>query len=87
MWPSPSVEVEEMLPPAYKSGPGRPKKLRVRPLMKILAKGSMTKTTYQCTRCGAEGHKCTTCKVVEVNPDAQKRKVIHSFLLNYLITY
>ncbi|WJX77508.1 hypothetical protein P8452_60809 [Trifolium repens] len=26
------------------------------------------------TRCGAEGHKCTTCKAVEVNPDAAKRK-------------
>ncbi|WJX71149.1 hypothetical protein P8452_55173 [Trifolium repens] len=73
MWPSPSVAVEEMLPPAYKRGPGRPKKLRVRAPHEDPSKRK-TKTTYQCTRCGAEGHKCTTCKAVEVNPDAAKRK-------------
>ncbi|MCH98703.1 hypothetical protein A2U01_0019709, partial [Trifolium medium] len=28
MWPN--VEVDEMLPPTYKKGPGRPKKLRFR---------------------------------------------------------
>jgi hypothetical protein len=76
MWPSPSVAVEEMLPPAYKRGPGRPKKLRVRAPHEDPSKRK-TKTTYQCTRCGAEGHKCTSCKAVEVNPDAAKRKVIH----------
>lgn len=73
MWPSPRVEVEEMLPPAYKRGPGRPKKLRVRAPHEDPSKRK-TKTTYQCTRCGAEGHKCTTCKAVEVNPNAAKRK-------------
>jgi hypothetical protein len=80
MWPSPSVAVEEMLPPAYKRGPGRPEKLRVRAPHEDPSKRK-TKTTYQCTRCGAEGHKCTTCKAVEVNPDAAKRKVIHLIVI------
>ncbi|XP_039688656.1 uncharacterized protein [Medicago truncatula] len=74
MWPS--VDVEEMLPPSYKRGPGRPKKLRRREPDED-GNGRKYKRQcirYRCTKCGQSGHNNRSCKNEVVNPDAQKRK-------------
>jgi hypothetical protein len=85
MWLKPGdVETEEILLPSYKKGPGRPKKLRRRDPVEDVDK-RRTKLTYQCTRCGGEGHKVTSCTSLEVDPEAQKRKVTFFFLFLILI--
>jgi len=72
MWPE--VDVEEMLPPAYKRGPGRPKKLRRREPDEDPNKGR-TATTYRCTKCNKHGHNTRSCLRQVIDPEAQKRKV------------
>jgi hypothetical protein len=72
MWPE--VDVEEMLPPAYKRGPGRPKKLRRREPDEDPNKGR-TATTYRCTKCNKHGHNTRSCISQVIDPEAQKRKV------------
>ncbi|PNX60353.1 hypothetical protein L195_g060142, partial [Trifolium pratense] len=71
MWPD--VEVEEMLPPAYNRRPRRPKKRQRRDPHPDPSK-RRTKTTYTCTTCGGEKHNALSCKSLEVNLEAQKRK-------------
>lgn len=69
------VDVEEMLPPTYKRGPGRPKKLRRREADEETAgKYKRQCTRYICTKCGEAGHNHRSCKSTQVNPIAQKRK-------------
>jgi hypothetical protein len=74
----PEVDMEKMLPPSYKRGPGRPKKLRRREPDEDLHK-IRTQTTYCCTRCGVHVHNARSCTSQLVDLEAQKRKV-----LNYL---
>ncbi|CAL5212551.1 unnamed protein product [Lathyrus oleraceus] len=71
MWPE--VDMEEMLPPSYKRGHGRPKKLRRREPDKDPNK-IITQTTYCCSRCGIHGHNARSCTSQVVDPEAQKRK-------------
>jgi hypothetical protein len=87
MWPE--VECEEMLPPDYKKGVGRPKKLRRRqPDEAPISHGKYKRygTTYRCTRCDEFGHNAKGCKSLTVNPNAQKRKVLHLHV-NVLTVY
>ncbi|CAK8571097.1 unnamed protein product [Lathyrus sativus] len=71
MWPE--VDMEEMLPPAYKREHGRPKKLRRREPDKGPSK-VRTQTTYCCTRCGVHGHNARNSTSQVVDPEAQKCK-------------
>ena len=74
------VECEEMLPPVYKKGPGRPKKLRRRgpdEPAKSCGKFSRVATKYKCTTCGSSGHNARGCKSQTVNHEAEKRKVFY----------
>jgi hypothetical protein len=85
MWPE--VQCEEMLPPVYNKGPGRPKKLRRREPdepAKSCGKFSRSFSKYRCTKCGSSGHNARGCKSQTVNPEAQKRKV---FYCCYLIDH
>ncbi|RHN82556.1 putative transcription factor interactor and regulator CCHC(Zn) family [Medicago truncatula] len=75
MWPE--VECEELLPPAYKKGPGRPKKVRRREADEAPSSQGKYKrygTTYRCTKCDKFRHNAKGCKSLTVNPNAQKRK-------------
>ncbi|CAK8560592.1 unnamed protein product [Lathyrus sativus] len=69
----PKVNIEEMLPPSYKRGPGRPKKLRRREPDEDPNKGR-TQISYCCTNCGVHGHNARSCTVLVPDPKAQKRK-------------
>ncbi|CAL5192300.1 unnamed protein product [Lathyrus oleraceus] len=71
MWPE--IDMEEMLPPSYKRGPGRPKKLRRREPNEDPNKGR-TQTSYYCTRYGIHGTSKRSCTSQVVGPEAQKRK-------------
>jgi hypothetical protein len=70
MWPD--VETEEMLPPSYKRGPGRPKKLRRRGA----DEESYRSRIYKCTICGDPSHNRRGCKSTTIDPNAAKRQVI-----------
>jgi hypothetical protein len=81
MWPE--VECEEMLPPIFKKGPGRPKKLRRREpgeASQTQGKYSRANTSYRCTTCNKFGHNARGCKSQTVDPEAQKRKVPYYFV-------
>lgn len=61
----PKTDLPEVLPPQYKRGPGRPKKLRRRePDEDTSKKGkwSRTNTSNRCKRCLQYGHNTRTCK-------------------------
>ncbi|KAI5443105.1 hypothetical protein KIW84_011948 [Lathyrus oleraceus] len=66
------VDMEEMLPPSYKRGPRRPKKLRREP-EEDHNKGR-TQTSYCCIRYGIHGHNARSYTSQVVDPRAQKRK-------------
>ncbi|CAL5183441.1 unnamed protein product [Lathyrus oleraceus] len=70
---SPEVDMEEMLPPSYKRGPERPKKLRRREPDEDPNKGR-TQTSYCCPRYGIHDHNARSCTSQVVDPEAQKRK-------------
>ncbi|XP_058741902.1 uncharacterized protein LOC131614317 [Vicia villosa] len=72
MWPK--VEVEKPLPPAYKIGPGRPRKLRIRESWEDGARKRRPGVAYKCTKCDKFGHNVMTCKSKTQDPDALKRK-------------
>jgi hypothetical protein len=71
MWPKPlnGVVKEKLLPPMYKRGPGRPKKLRIREFDE-----DKYHCKYHCTTCGDPGHNTRSCKKPQ-DPNALKRKV------------
>ncbi|CAK8566060.1 unnamed protein product [Lathyrus sativus] len=71
MWPE--VNTEEMLPPSYKRGPGRSKKLRRREPDEDPNRGRIH-TSYFCTKYGVHGHNARSCSVLVPDPEAQKRK-------------
>lgn len=62
MWPP--NEFGQILPPTYKRDPGRPKKLRRREPDEDnnnRIKLRRENTTYECKRCGGNGHNVRTC--------------------------
>ncbi|KAI5401417.1 hypothetical protein KIW84_066040 [Lathyrus oleraceus] len=72
MWPE--VEMEPPLPPAYKNGPGRPKKIRIRESGEDGARKRRSGVAYKCTKCDNFGHNAMTCKATTQDPNALKRK-------------
>ncbi|WJX14328.1 hypothetical protein P8452_04608 [Trifolium repens] len=74
MWPKPpdGVVEEKILPPLYKRGPGRPKKLRIREFDEDGVR-KPRKGKYHCTTCGEPGHNTGSCKKPQ-DPNALKRK-------------
>ncbi|XP_058765869.1 uncharacterized protein LOC131639388 [Vicia villosa] len=72
MWPP--VEADDLLPPLYKKGPGRPKKLRFRELGEGGTRMRRVGVTYRCTKCDKIGHNSRKCKATSQNPAALKRK-------------
>lgn len=82
MWPK--VNVEEMLPPTYKRGPGKPKKLRRREPNEETNKGK-TQISYCYTRYGVLGHNARSRTNLVVDPEAQKRKIYMIIYLYHLL--
>jgi hypothetical protein len=77
MWPKPAEGVDDtILPPSYKNGPGRPRKLRIRGTDEDGARKRRRVATYTCTRCSKPGHNALSCKAKEQCPKGLKRKVI-----------
>ncbi|KAI5434457.1 hypothetical protein KIW84_021338 [Lathyrus oleraceus] len=72
MWPE--VDMEPPLPPAYKNGPGRPKKIRIRESGEDGARKRRSGVAYKCTKCDNFGHNAMTCKATTQDPNALKRK-------------
>ncbi|WJX90243.1 hypothetical protein P8452_72160 [Trifolium repens] len=74
MWPKPpdGVVEEKILPPLYKRGPGRPKKLRIREFDEDGVR-KPRKGKYHCTTCGESDHNTGSCKKPH-DPNALKRK-------------
>ncbi|GAU39191.1 hypothetical protein TSUD_270350 [Trifolium subterraneum] len=75
MWPKPPDGVEEnILPPLYKKGPGRPRKLRIREFDEAGVR-KPRKGKYHCTTCGDHGHNAGSCKLPQdLNALNRKRK-------------
>lgn len=73
MWPE--VEAPELLPPNYKNGPGRPRKLRIREFDENGSRMRRQGVAYRCTKCDQFGHNQRRCKSDVQNPEAAKRKV------------
>ncbi|GAU28546.1 hypothetical protein TSUD_268850 [Trifolium subterraneum] len=77
MWPKPLDGVEEnILPPLYKKGPGRPRKLRIREFDEAGVR-KPRKGKYHCTTCGHPGHNAGSCKLPQ-DPNALNRKASHT---------
>ncbi|XP_058725696.1 uncharacterized protein LOC131596990 [Vicia villosa] len=72
VWPI--VESEYILPPDYKKGPGRPRKLRIRETGEEGARRRLPGVSYRCTRCDKIGHNIKSCKSKVQDPSALKRK-------------
>jgi hypothetical protein len=78
MWPKLAEGVDDtILPPPYKNGPGRPRKLRIRGTDEDGATKGRRVATYTCTRCSQPGHNSLSCKAKERCPKGLKRKVIY----------
>src|SRR4051812_6372297 len=73
MWPN--VEVEDVLPPTFKKGLGRPRKLRIREFDENGSRMRRSGVTYRCTKCDKIGHNSRKCQSTQQNLDALKRKV------------
>ncbi|XP_058767169.1 uncharacterized protein LOC131640807 [Vicia villosa] len=72
MWPD--VDTEELLPPSYKKGPGRPRKLRIRETGEEGARRRLPGVSYRCTKCDKVGHNVKSCKSKKQHPNGLKRK-------------
>lgn len=73
MWPE--VESEVLLPPMYKKGPGRPRKLRIRESGEEGARKRLPGVSYRCSKCDKFGHNSQSCKSKTQDPNGLKRKV------------
>jgi hypothetical protein len=83
MWPKPAEGVDDtILPPLYKNGPGRPRKLRIRGTDEDVAGKKKRVAAYTFTRCSLPGHNSLTCKSKEQCPNGLKRKVIFVFMFH-----
>lgn len=72
------VECEEPMPPQYKRGPNRPKKLRRREPdehTNNTNKFVREETSYRCTKCDKYDNNARSCKSQTTNPTAKVRKV------------
>ncbi|XP_058756260.1 uncharacterized protein LOC131629496 [Vicia villosa] len=59
----PKTDAPEILPPLYKRGPGRPKKLRRREVDESTqGRWKRTNTSHRCKICHVYGHNARTCK-------------------------
>ncbi|WJX63268.1 hypothetical protein P8452_48179 [Trifolium repens] len=74
MWPKAPVGCEQLLPPVYKTGPGRPKKLRIRGADEDGARKRKRGVRYRCTTCSSLQHNAAKCPSKTQDPDALKRK-------------
>lgn len=74
------VQSEELLPPLYKKGPGRPKKLRIREYGEDGARRRLSGVSYRCTKCDKLGHNVQSCKSKKQDPNALKIKVCCLFV-------
>ncbi|XP_058742157.1 uncharacterized protein LOC131614611 [Vicia villosa] len=72
MWPK--VEMNELPPLAYKQGPGRPRKVRIRESGEEGARKRRPGVAYKCTKCDQFGRNALTCKSLTQDPAALKRK-------------
>ncbi|KAI5428387.1 hypothetical protein KIW84_033394 [Lathyrus oleraceus] len=72
MWSN--VDVEDMLPPQYKKGLGRPKKLRFREHDETGSRMRRSGVAYRCTKCDKFGHNSRKCQRNEQDPNTLKRK-------------
>ncbi|XP_058751002.1 uncharacterized protein LOC131624021 [Vicia villosa] len=72
MWPT--VDAEDLLPPQYKKGPGRPKKLRFRELDESGSRTRRVGVAYRCTKCDKFDNNSRKCQAKEQDPNALKRK-------------
>ncbi|CAK8542579.1 unnamed protein product [Lathyrus sativus] len=72
MWPK--VECEEIPPPRYKKGPGRPRKLRIRECGEEGARRRFSGVSYRCAKCDKFGHNVESCNSKKQDPNALKRK-------------
>ncbi|KAK2414736.1 hypothetical protein QL285_037294 [Trifolium repens] len=75
MWPKPrdGVPQETLLPPMYKRGPGRPRKLRIRQFDEDGVRRPRRGKKH-CTKCGKPGHTVISCKSKTQDPESLKRK-------------
>ncbi|XP_058770844.1 uncharacterized protein LOC131644373 [Vicia villosa] len=74
MWSE--VECEELLPPNYKKGPSRLRKLRIRESGEEGARRRLSGVSYRCTKCDKVGHNVKSCKRKRQDPNALNRKRI-----------
>lgn len=81
MWPT--VDADELYPPFYKKGLGKPKKLRFRELGEGGSRMRRFEVTYRCTKYDKMSHNSRKCKATTQHPGALKRKVI--FYLDILL--
>ncbi|KAI5404655.1 hypothetical protein KIW84_051710 [Lathyrus oleraceus] len=72
MWPV--VQLDELLPPIYKNGHGRPMKVRIREYGEDDARRRRPGITYNCTKCDKFRHNDLSCKSLTQDPNALKRK-------------
>lgn len=79
VWPT--VDVEDILPPKYKKGSGRPNKLRFIEHDEIRSRMSRPGVTYRSTKCDQFGHNSRKCKSNEQDLHALNRKVTYHCLL------
>jgi hypothetical protein len=87
MWPKPPEGVDEnILPPMYKNGPGRPRKLRIRAVGEEGAR-KRRRGVYHCTTCNSTSHNAKSCKATEQDPNSLKRKVNVDKLFVYKLCY
>ncbi|RHN80775.1 hypothetical protein MtrunA17_Chr1g0191911 [Medicago truncatula] len=68
------VEALELLPPDYKNGPGRPRKLGIREFDENGARMRRQGVDYRCTKFDQFGHNQRRCNSAIQNPEAAKRK-------------
>ena len=69
------VQSEELLPPMYKKGPDRPRKLRIRECGEDDSRRGLFGVSYRCTKCDKFGHNVQSCKSKKQDPNALKIKV------------
>ncbi|MCI02195.1 hypothetical protein A2U01_0023227, partial [Trifolium medium] len=76
MWPEPenAEEKPQILPPVYKTGPGRPKKVRIREFDEDGVRKRKRGVSYRCTTCNSFRHNAATCKSKTQDQDVMKRK-------------
>ncbi|CAK8531341.1 unnamed protein product [Lathyrus sativus] len=60
MWSE--VQTNELLPPVYKNGPGRSRKVRIKECGKDGSRRRRPGVAYKCSKCDKFGHNALSCK-------------------------